>query len=330
MDQFFFQNLFDQGLINEQELQRVEMDAARPISIHWDLKMLLYIGILLLTTGLGITIYKNIDTIGHLAIVIFIAVATLACFTYCFIKSTRFSVAKVTSPNTIFDYVLLTGCLLLLIFIGYIQFQYNVFGNRWGMATFIPMIVLFFCAYYFDHLGVLSMAIVNLAAWFGITVTPLHMLKENDFSSDRIIFTGILLGLLLIVLAIFSIRMKLKPHFAFTYKNFGVHLLCISTIAASVHFGTYYFLFFLALAGITTYLFLQSLKERSFYFLVIATLYFYIGLSYVIINAVVKLGTFGEGQLYLILLYLLGSAIGLIMFLIRYNRIIKSYDSIRG
>ncbi|MDQ6764326.1 MAG: hypothetical protein M3015_17115 [Bacteroidota bacterium] len=64
-----------------------------------------------------------------------------------------------------FDYILLFGCLSLLTFVGYLQFEYNVFGNKWGLATFIPMVVLFMAAYYFDHLGVLILAIVNLAAW---------------------------------------------------------------------------------------------------------------------------------------------------------------------
>jgi hypothetical protein len=67
------------------------------------------------------------------------------------------------------DYILLLGCLLLLILIAYLQFQYNVFGNRYGLATFIPMVLLFISAYYFDHIGVLTMAITNLAAWAGIT-----------------------------------------------------------------------------------------------------------------------------------------------------------------
>ena len=65
------------------------------------------------------------------------------------------------------------AALLLLTFITYLQVQYNVFGDRFGLATFIPMIILFYCAYYFDHLGVLSMAVANLAAWMGIAVTPL-------------------------------------------------------------------------------------------------------------------------------------------------------------
>jgi hypothetical protein len=68
---------------------------------------------------------------------------------------------------------------LFLTFVGYLQFEYNVFGNKWGLATFIPMVLLFMSAYYFDDLGVLSIAIVNLATWVGITVTPLQLLSSK-------------------------------------------------------------------------------------------------------------------------------------------------------
>ncbi len=329
MNEKLFKAFHADGHITDIELDQVLKHKQRPIVLDWDLKTLLYIGILILTTGLGIIVYKNIDSIGHLAIVIFIAAAAGACFAYCFSKAQSFKKGKVSSPNVLFDYILLLGCMLLLVFIGYLQFQYNVFGHRWGLATFIPMVLLFFCAYYFDHLGVLSLAIVNLAAWFGISVTPMHLLNENDFNSDRIIYTGILLGILLIVLSIFSLRTNFKKHFAFTYKNFGTHLLFIATLSALFNFDSNYLLWFLVLALIALYQFYAALQKRSFYFLVSATLYFYVGFSYIINRALLYTGSYGEGGLYLLLLYYIFSSAGLIYFLIRYNKILKRHDSLQ-
>jgi hypothetical protein len=94
-------------------------------------------------------------------------------FYYCVYKKQPFSFNKAAAPNSFFDYVLLLACLTFIIFIGYIQYQYKIFGDRYGLATFFPMLVLFVSAYYFDHLGILSMAITNLGAWVGLTVTPL-------------------------------------------------------------------------------------------------------------------------------------------------------------
>ena len=251
MNTYILEQLRNEGLITEGTFHHIKASVkARPVNIQWELKTLLYVGVLLFTTGLGIIVFENLDTIGHLAIVIFIAIATISCFAVCIRKAAPFTVDKITSANLVYDYTLLLGCLLLLILTGYLQFQYGLFGNSLGMAAFIPMVVLFSSAYYFDHLGVLSLAIVNLAAWVGITVAPLRLLKENDFSDERIIYTALALGILLSLLALASGRKNIKPHFAVTYKNFGTHLLFISAIAAIIHFKTARLLWLLPLAGI--------------------------------------------------------------------------------
>jgi hypothetical protein len=231
MNLALFEKLLQQDLISEDEVDRIKKLQERPVSVHWDLRTLLYTGILLVTTALGILVYENIDTIGHSIIITAIGILCAACFIYCYNKAKGYSPAKTESPGILYDYILLAGCLLLLSFIGYLQYQYNVFGNRWGLAVFIPMIILFFAAYYFDHLGVLSIAITNLAAWLGITVTPAEILKENNFNDTRLIYTGIALGAGLIIFSVLTNRKNIKKHFAFTYKNFGAHILFIALLA---------------------------------------------------------------------------------------------------
>jgi len=237
---------------------------------------------------------------------------------YCLKKSPGFTRQKNPVTKIWPDYILLLGCLLLLIFIAYIQFQYNVFGTRLGMATFIPMIILFVSAYYFDHIGVLSMAITNLAAWAGITVTPLHVLQDNDFSSTNIIYTGVALGAGLLGLAYISVLKNIKAHFAFTYKNFGANSLMICCLAGL--FTINYF-WFLLLAGVCAYLFMTAIREKSFYFIVITLLYAYIGISYMVIELLTNVGDIGS--VYLGLIYFILSGIFLIRLLMNYNKQFK-------
>ena len=327
MDVKLFKKLFQQQLISETDLEKITVQQQAPVSVHWDVRTLLYLGIVLLTTGLGIVVYKNIDTIGHDIIIIVIAIAFLGCFAYCLKNSKGYSNKKIESPNIWFDYVLLMGCLLLLTFVAYIQYQYNVFGNRLGMATFIPMVILFVTAYYFDHLGVLSLAITNLAAWAGISATPLKILEENNFNNDQIIYTGLVLGLGLVAISFLSINRNIKEHFAFTYKNFGAHLLFISCLAAMFYFENIYLVWFVVLAGISFFFFKNALKENSFYFLVITMLYAYIGLSYAVIELLFLVGD-GIGAVYLGLIYFIASGIGLIRLFIHYNKMLKKNDSI--
>ena len=175
-----FEQLHREGLLSEASLNKIRIDeGTRLFSIHWEVKTLLYIGVLLLTGGIGILIYKNIDTIGHTVILALIGAVCAGCFVYCERKKLPFSFARVPAPNAYFDYILLLGCLTLLTFITYLQVQYTAFGEAYGLATFIPMVLLFFCAYYFDHLGVLSLAITNLAAWMGVAITPLNIFNAN-------------------------------------------------------------------------------------------------------------------------------------------------------
>jgi len=322
MDILLFTKLAQENLINERELKKVELQKDEPVSVHWDLRTLLYLGIVLVTTSIGILIYKNIDTIGHEVMLIIIAATCVVCFSYCLKNSKGYSNKKVESPNIWFDYVLLLGCLLLLTFVGYIQFQYNVFGNRWGLAAFIPMVILFITAYYFDHLGVLSLAITNLATWIGISVTPLRILKENDFNDPHIIYAGLVLGVILVVVSFVIQYRNIKAHFAFTYKNFGAHILFVSLLALMFYFENIYLLCFVLLTGVSVLFFRNSLKENSFYFLVVTLLYGYVGLSYVIIE-LLSMSGFDMGPVYLVIIYFILSGIGLIRLFIYYNKIFK-------
>lgn len=322
MDIHLLKQLNKEGILSNSQFDHIHSEEInKPLSLAWELKTLMYCGVLLLTTGLGIIIYKNLDSIGHLAIVISIAVAMVICFVFSYTKSPPFTFKKSKESNILQDYILLLGCLLMLILLGYLQAQYNVFGNRWGMATFIPMIILFIAAYYFDHLGVLSMAIINLAAWAGITVTPLQLLKSNQFNNGTIIVTGIFLALFLLAVSILTNTKDIKKHFAFTYKNFGVHLLLISLIAGMVHFESYYLLFFLLIAAIGYFLFKDSFKEKSFYFIVVVGLYTYIALTYVCLYSVFHFHI-DEG-IYLALFYFILSAIGFISLLMNINKKLK-------
>ncbi|MBC7423638.1 MAG: DUF2157 domain-containing protein [Ferruginibacter sp.] len=325
MDRTLFTKLHSLGLISDASLENIRMRIANQLfSLYWELRAILYIGVLLLSGSIGILIYKNIDSIGHAAILLFIVLISAGCFAYCFKKSPTFSLQKVLPPNSFFDYILLLGCLTFISFVGYLQFQYQVFGNRFGLALFIPLVVLFLTAYYFDNLAILSLAITNLAAWAGIAITPARILADNNFDSSTIIFTGLLLGIVLIATGIFTKQKKIKAHFDFTYTNFGTNISFISCLTAMMHFERSYLLWFVLLAGISYYFYAKAVKEKSFYFLLIMSLYAYVGVSYVIMRFLFYTINGDIGGLAMACLYFIGSAIWLILFLIKMNKKLKA------
>lgn len=329
MDSNVLEKLYADGNISAATYTNIRSaNAEKLLSLHWEIKTLLYLGVLLLTSGLGILVYKNIDTIGHQAILLFIALICAGSFYYCFRHRSPYTAAKVTSPSILFDYILLLACTSFVIFIAYLQWQYHAFGDRYGAATFLPMVMLFFCAYYFDHLGILAMAITTLAAWLGLTITPVHILESNDFNNSRIIFTGLLIGVLLLSLGFFSKYKKIKSHFEFTYNNFGIHVLLISLIEAMIHFDNFYAAWFLLLVLICALFYRWAAADRSFYFILVVAFYAYIGAGYVFICLINRIDNIGLRTTYIGIIYFIASATGLVSFLIKTNKKLKIHDSL--
>ncbi len=318
-----YEDLHADGLISDESFEKIKQKQDL-FSVHWEVKTLLYLGVLLLTSGLGLLIYENINTIGHKFVLALIALIFMGCFGYCFKTALPFSTEKVKSPNTSFDYILLLGSISFLTFIGYLQYEYQVFGTNYNLATLIPMLVLFFAAYYFDHLGILNMAIANLAVWMGVSVTPKSLLLSHNFDSQTAIYTYLVLGLILLTGAYFTQRLNLKKHFKFSYQHYGVHVTFISLLAGyffyyNSAFAVLWMLTFFVMAWV---IFRDAFKNHSFYFLLLVVLYSYVAVSTLAVR--VMMLTEDEGALYLTMLYFIGSAIGLIFLLINLNKRLKA------
>ncbi len=319
MKKHLLQKLLQAELIDSTDAEKIELfESKRPFSLHWELKTLLYLGVLLMNVGLGILIYENIDTIGHVVLILLIGAVSAACFWYAIRHRKPFSMGAVESPTPFYDYILLLGCLTFLIMEGYWQYQYEIFGTRYGLATFIPMVLFFGLAYWLDNGGVLSMGITALATWLGITVTPQALLRENDFNSTTIIYTGVFLGLLLTVGPFLSERWGLKKHFSLTYLNFGVHILMISTLAGMMALDQS-LLFFLLLCVAVGFFLWYARTRSSLYFLTVSVLYGYIGFTYMLITHTESMNF--DFMFYLF--YFIISCVGVILFLINYKRFIK-------
>ncbi len=319
MHESILRNLLQQEIISPEEAEKITLfESKKPFSLHWELKSLLYLGVLLLNIGLGFLIYENIDTIGHVVIIVLIGVISTACFWYAVRHRKPFSKEEIKSPTPYYDYILLLGCLSFLIMEGYLQYQYQVFGTRYGLATFIPMVLFFALAYWLDNRGVLSLGITALATWLGLTVTPQDLLSNNDFSSSAIVHTGVFLGVLLTVVPFLSERWGLKKHFSLTYLNFGVHILMISTLAGMMALEQS-LLYFPLLCVVVGFYLWYARTRSSLYFLTVAVLYGYIGLTYMLIIHTESLNLFYSFYLF----YFMLSCAGVIIFLTNYKKFIK-------
>jgi len=288
---FIINTLLTDGIISNEDKEKLEnYEQNKLFSLFWEVKIVLYLGVLLFSAGAGLIIHLNIDSIGHISIISLIGLACMACFYFTFRKSEPFSFNEIISTSPWNDYILLLGCLLFLSLETYLQFQYTIFGTQYGTATIIPTLLFFLLAYRFDHKGVLSMAVTGLAGWAGIAVTPREVFDGLDnFSDHSYIWTALSLGCFLNALVFGFQRINLKNHFAFTYLNFAIHILFIAALSG-LFLETNHLVFIPVLFTLAGVYYFQARKLESYYFLLFIMVYLYIGITYIIFYFLLKTG----------------------------------------
>ncbi|WP_433829843.1 DUF2157 domain-containing protein [Flavobacterium anhuiense] len=321
-------SLFEKGLITENQLDEVKAYRSLNVfSLNAELKLFLYLSVLLFTSGIGILIYENIDSIGHIAILSLLLVVIAVCFFYCFKYSKGFQKEETTFEHPVLEYLVLAGNILTCIFIGYLQFQYKPFGEHYGLATLVPTIVSFFCAYYFDNRSVLTIAITGLAAYIGLSVTPQDLLRNNDFyASQNLSYSAVVLSALLVLWVIYSRRISLKIHFGLIFLTFGLHIASIASIANMVSHDTItWILFALILAGSTYYFYKASYDYKAMSLYVFMIVYGYIGANILLFRIFEHVDFSDIWELFFFLLpaYFIGSIVIFIKLIKKFHKVIS-------
>lgn len=301
-------------------------ERARPFSLHYELRALLYLGITLLATGLGVLIYQHIDSIGHGVIIAAIAGLMLACFGYAARHRAPFTWGEAPKTSVGADYLLLLGCLLLVVLEGYTQAQYQVFGTRYGLATAGPALVFLLLAYWFDHRGVLAMGLTALASWVGVTVAPLSVFTDNNFWDGGLRWVAFGLGLGLLAAGFYSERYGRKAHFAFTYLLLGSNL-ALGALATSLVHATFTEQplvgvgIVLAMATLCWGLFWYARRTLSYWFLVLAAGYAYFAGCYLLAQVIMLLP---DGLIWLAMLVLFPlSALLVVLFFVNLKKMLR-------
>jgi hypothetical protein len=279
--------LFDKGFIKEDQYHKIEpILSGKIISVFYELRTLLYLGVMLLTTGLGILIYENIGELGHLISIIFLCVIAGTCFWYVLQKSVRYSNFKVAPPTPYFDYILLLGCLLVVVIQGYLQFQYEILDNALGLSTLLSAIFFFAMAYRYDHVGILSLAVTALASFWSISVSPQKWYSSDFFSSSSNLHnTAIIFSISLVSISILLDKRSIKQHFTFTYINF-CSLIFFTGAIAGMFIAELYGIYLVILYVGCVMAFFFARWKQSFIFLLYAFISAYIGTTFLLADTV--------------------------------------------
>lgn len=319
------QNLFDKGLITQNQFNEIKTYRSLNIfSLNAELKLFLYLSVLLFTSGIGILIYENIDSIGHIAILSVLLIVIAVCFYYCFKHSQGFQKGETTFEHPVIEYLVLAANILTCIFIGYLQFQYKPFGEHYGLATLVPTIVSFACAYYFDNKSVLTIAITGLAAYVGLSVTPQTLLENNDFyASQNLSYSAVMLGILLILWTYYSRRISLKTHFSLIFLTFALHIISIASISNLTNYDTIIWMIFTLILGTSTYYFYKaSYDQKAISLYVFMIVYAYVGANIFLFRVFENIDFSELWMLFIFLLpaYFIGSIIMFIKLIKKFHK----------
>ena len=278
----------------EQRAKIAEFEQKKPISLHWELRSVLYIGVLLLSSGLGLLVYDHFDQIGHGALLTAMAIGCGVCFFFAWRHRPAWTFEPTISRSTFGDYALLLACLLFLTLEGYAQYAYNVFGERYGLVTLLPAVLFLPLAYRFDHRGVLGMALTALISWVGVTVRPLELYFKTNFFDQSTVFSAIALALVLIGGALLLERERIKPPFTETHLTIAGNLLMVALLGGMFNFEGLRLWFALGLAGACVLFDQLARRRKLFLFLLMSSIYGYIGATYLVFHYL--LGGFLSGS----------------------------------
>jgi hypothetical protein len=160
--------LHAEGTIDDATAARaLASDRGRAFSLHAELRATMYAGVLLVMSGLGLVLARNIERIGPLGIVLGVALVAAACA----VPAVRAKRAGRTQTIA-GEYLLLLAALLVSADLGYAERQFTLLGPLWSWHLLLLAVVHGAIAYAFASPLVLAASLTALAGWFGATGAP--------------------------------------------------------------------------------------------------------------------------------------------------------------
>src|SRR4051812_10580777 len=225
--------LVEAGVLPPDEAPRMlRVAGGELLSVHWELRALLYVGVLLITGGVGLLVKENLDRIGPVAIAAAIGLAAVAALGWVIRVAPPFSWGEVPSPNLAFDYVLLLGVLLAAADLAYVEVKFTPLGASWTWHLLIVAAFTALAAFRFDSRVVFSLALSTFAAWRGVSAARFG--TDLWWRGDEAVrWNAVACGVLFAALGLVLKRAGRKAHFEPVAVTLG-WLLILGALASAM------------------------------------------------------------------------------------------------
>jgi len=213
------------GVLGEDQAVRLGRVSRRElVSVRPEIRAALYVGVLLLVSGVGLFFRANYSRLGPFTIAGLVGLAAGACLAWTWRRSAAFSWGEAESPHAAFDYVLLLGALLAAADLAYVESQTGLLGPAWPWHLLVVAVFYAALAFRFDSRMLLSLALASFAAWRGVSLSlPRMSLGAGD--AARLRWEALATGALFAAAGIVSARTARKAHFEDVWVNGGVLLV---------------------------------------------------------------------------------------------------------
>lgn len=175
------------------------------VSVRDELRVLLWAGVLLITSGAGLLVRQNVDRIGPLAIAIGIGVAAFACLGWAW--------RRAPSQSFAFDSVLLLGALLAAADLAFIEVKFTPLGAHWPRHFLIVAAAYAWLAFRFDSKTLFSLALTSFAAWRGVSLVGVAVPWGGVADSNRLFLEALGCGVAFLLLGKVLERVRVRAPF---------------------------------------------------------------------------------------------------------------------
>ena len=275
-----------EGVLTEVQASPLERAArGELVSVEAELRTLLYAGVVLITTGIGLFMKENHERLGPAAIGTLLALAAAACLGYAWRRLPSFTWRSAGATHLGADYVLLLGVLLIGADLGYLEVQLHLLGAEWPYHLLVGSLVAFLLAYRFDSRAVLSIALTSFAAWRGVAVS-LSFAARSPSTIPAVRANALACGALFVAAGIASARTARKPHFEPVYVRLGLLLLFGGLLTGAFGSATAsWFLWEIALLALASVVIAAAYRLRRALDFSIGVLAAYFGLLRILFQA---------------------------------------------
>ena len=201
-----FDDLVRKGVLDPHAAARLRRAASGSlISVRDELLVLLWAGVFLITTGVGVLVRLHLDRLGPVAVAITIGVAALACLGWAW--------RHASAPGFVFDSLLLLGALLAAADLAFVELKFTPLGSHWPWHLLMVAAAYAALAFRFDSRPLFSLSLTSFAAWRGVSLAGVASPWGAVADSDRLLVEALICGLIFLAIAKLLEVVRGKAHF---------------------------------------------------------------------------------------------------------------------